>query len=674
VETPAAEGTTLLTNQAPAAEGVETIDAELGMKFRTSTPGQITAIRFYKMPAENPSHTGKIWNLAGTQLAWVTFQNETGSGWQEQPLPTPLSIYPGTTYIVSVNDSNHRFPYTRYGLSSQIVNGPLSSVADGSNGVYQAVHVFPNLAYLSTNYFRDVRFKAAATTSAPVITFFAADPAAITAGQSSVLSWQVTGATTLSIDNGVGVVTGTDRVTVSPVQTSTYTLTAANSADSATKSVTVVVQAPPNQVPAGSLDGVTPDGVVFGSAWDPDNMGVPVTVSLYFDRNAGSAGASAIPVTAAENRTGVGNHAFSYLVPAQLRDGLAHQVWAWGIDLADTTGAPNAQLANSPKAFTLPDAVKPVVSVTAPAGGATVAGVVNIVAAASDNIGVAGVRFQLDGANLGTEDTVPPYAYTLDTTTLVNGSHVISAVARDAAGNTAGASVTVTVNNVAVPLPSTAALAAAWSFDDADMTSTAALDRSGNGYDAVRYGATSIPGRIGQALLFIGTNSFLDAGAAPGAELNQDLTIAAWVRTTNNTRWEAVLAKYGLSGMESGYMLRVQPNGRVNLRIGGTLLSNPYDSSLRAIPDAGSKAVNDGLWHHVAVVVRLGQDVTFYCDGALSSVVPAKVKAGNSGASLLVGKSPWYDYGYGFTGSLDEVRIYRAALSAADVAALARIP
>src|SRR5205823_5352431 len=73
---------------------------------------------------------------------------------------------------------------------------------------------------------------------------------------------------------------------------------------------------------------------------------------------------------------------------------------------------------------------------------------------ASDNVGVAGVQFKLDGANLGTEDTAAPYSRTWDTTTAANGStHTLTAVARDAAGNTAtSASVTVTVSN-APPAP-----------------------------------------------------------------------------------------------------------------------------------------------------------------------------------------------------------------------------
>jgi hypothetical protein len=88
------------------------------------------------------------------------------------------------------------------------------------------------------------------------------------------------------------------------------------------------------------------------------------------------------------------------------------------------------------------------VSITSPSNGDTVSGTTTVTATASDNVGVVGVQFKLDGANLGAEVTTAPYSISWDTTTASNGSHTLTAVARDAAGNTAAsAGVTVTVSN-----------------------------------------------------------------------------------------------------------------------------------------------------------------------------------------------------------------------------------
>lgn len=88
------------------------------------------------------------------------------------------------------------------------------------------------------------------------------------------------------------------------------------------------------------------------------------------------------------------------------------------------------------------------ISLTAPASGATVSGKATV-SATSDIIDIAGVQFMLDGANLGTEDTTSPYSITWDTTQTTNGSHTLTAVARDAAGNlSTSTSRTVYVSNV----------------------------------------------------------------------------------------------------------------------------------------------------------------------------------------------------------------------------------
>ena len=99
-----------------------------------------------------------------------------------------------------------------------------------------------------------------------------------------------------------------------------------------------------------------------------------------------------------------------------------------------------------------PDGTPPTVAITSPANNATVSGSVTVTASASDNIGVAGVRFHVDGTPVGAEDVSPPYTAAISTVSLSNGSHTLSAVARDAAGNSATSTpVLVTVDNAPPP-------------------------------------------------------------------------------------------------------------------------------------------------------------------------------------------------------------------------------
>ena len=63
------------------------------------------------------------------------------------------------------------------------------------------------------------------TTGTPAIISFTAAPGTISAGQSSTLRWTVMGATTLSIDQGIGSVLGETLQVVTPNQSTTYRLT-----------------------------------------------------------------------------------------------------------------------------------------------------------------------------------------------------------------------------------------------------------------------------------------------------------------------------------------------------------------------------------------------------------------------------------------------------------------
>jgi Domain of unknown function (DUF1929)/Bacterial Ig domain/Glyoxal oxidase N-terminus/Fibronectin type III domain len=95
-----------------------------------------------------------------------------------------------------------------------------------------------------------------------------------------------------------------------------------------------------------------------------------------------------------------------------------------------------------------PDVTPPTVAIASPANGSTVSGFVSVTANASDNVGVAGVQFKADGTNIGAEVTTPPYIISWDTSALTPGTaHTLSAMARDAAGNTATSSVNVTVQS-----------------------------------------------------------------------------------------------------------------------------------------------------------------------------------------------------------------------------------
>jgi hypothetical protein len=134
----------------------------------------------------------------------------------------------------------------------------------------------------------------------------------------------------------------------------------------------------------------------------------------------------------------------------------------------------------------------PTVAIAAPASGATVSGSVGITAEASDNVGVSSVALAVDGHTLATP-TSAPYSTSWSTTTVANGTHTITATAKDAAGNTASSSAIVSVSNSTIdtkpPTVPSGLSAAALSASQTALSWSPATDNVGvTAYDIYRGG------------------------------------------------------------------------------------------------------------------------------------------------------------------------------------------
>src|SRR5262249_26287338 len=201
-------GQSLFTTQTPAnGDAADGVPYEIGMKFLVARAGQITAIRYWKAPSDAGTHVGHIWSATGSLLATVTFSGETASGWQQQALTAPLAVNANTTYTVSVNIITN-YVSTVSGLTNSIVNGDISSVADGANGTYGSPNAFPTNSYQNSNYFRDIVF-VAGQVGAPAK--LALTPASASTQPNSAVTYSAT----IQDANGNTVTNATNAVTFS---------------------------------------------------------------------------------------------------------------------------------------------------------------------------------------------------------------------------------------------------------------------------------------------------------------------------------------------------------------------------------------------------------------------------------------------------------------------------
>lgn len=137
---------------------------EVGVRFRTSVPGQLSAIRFYKGGAQNAGpHAVSLWGPDGTLLGTATTAGESARGWQNVALPTPVPLQVDTTYTASYFAGSGYYSLTSaYFNSGAHTSGPLTALANSGagNGVYRyaATSGYPTGSYNGGNYWVDVVF------------------------------------------------------------------------------------------------------------------------------------------------------------------------------------------------------------------------------------------------------------------------------------------------------------------------------------------------------------------------------------------------------------------------------------------------------------------------------------------------------------------------------------
>jgi hypothetical protein len=299
----------------------------------------------------------------------------------------------------------------------------------------------------------------------------------------------------------------------------------------------------------------------------------------------------------------------------------------------------------------VPDTTPPGVTITSPADQSTASGSVTITATATDDTGVVGVQFQVDGAALGAEKLTSPYTATWNSTGVANGLHTLTAVARDAAGNRSQTSVTVDVLNVVAPPPLSPGPVAAYNFDEGSGTQV--LDLSGSGNDGtIQRAVWTAAGHSGSALSF-GSNTWVTIADAASLDLTNGMTLEAWVRSTSNNNARTIIYKerntgfsYALFGSDSS------SHPTASVRTNANFSAN------------GPSPIPTKVWTHLAATYT-GTRVRLFVDGVeVDNTLVGSPITTSAGVLRLGGNSIRGEY---FRGLIDDVRIYNRALTQAEI-------
>ena len=204
-------------------------------------------------------------------------------------------------------------------------------------------------------------------------------------------------------------------------------------------------------------------------------------------------------------------------------------------------------------------------------------------------------------------------------------------------------------------------LAAHWSFDDADAK--LAKDVTGRGNDGKVQGCAAAEGKVGRALQF-SKGKFVELGKPTALPIaNKPLTIMAWVKSDAENG--VVVAR---GGAFCGFSLYIKD------RVGKFGIHREQEEP--AYIAAGRQEIV-GSWVHLAGVIKEDR-IELYVNGELAAMTETKgFIPGNCGQGMEIGfdtaNSP-AEITDSFEGIIDEVKVYHAALSQADIAQECTLP
>lgn len=215
-----------------------------------------------------------------------------------------------------------------------------------------------------------------------------------------------------------------------------------------------------------------------------------------------------------------------------------------------------------------------------------------------------------------------------------------------------------------------------WTMDGSTIGSTV-QDSSGqgnNGYIGSGGPATStmkIIGKLGQALLFNGSTSFVDiSNSSSVADNLQNFSASAWFKIPRSFTGDVVIISKFDSGAllnGTGWALCVSGTASAdcNLQTGnhvGALIQSPGNAYYFGYSTA---SVADNKWHHAVMVVTNGNTSTLYLDSQVQPFSSSGTLGSYSNSSnIRIGN----DYNSQlFPGLIDDARVYNRALTAAEV-------
>lgn len=165
----------------------------------------------------------------------------------------------------------------------------------------------------------------------------------------------------------------------------------------------------------------------------------------------------------------------------------------------------------------------------------------------------------------------------------------------------------------------------------------------------------------GSALNFDGSNDLVDCGTDSSLNIQDELTIEAWIKGgASQTTYARIVDKYNFFQHQGFNLVRFpRPN---------SVMLDFYATDDTKHTHGGAKHIFDEKWHYVAATFD-GNDVKIYVDGILenSIALPDQKTIQLCSYPLMIGNG--FDGGtwFPFAGSIDEVRLWNIAIDSVTI-------
>ncbi len=271
--------------------------------------------------------------------------------------------------------------------------------------------------------------------------------------------------------------------------------------------------------------------------------------------------------------------------------------------------------------------------------------------------GATSLSLYIDGVLIATDSSLTV------TNTLTNSDPIYFGVDADAASN----DFTGSLDNIKIYTTARTPAQIAWEYNRGapigwwkldENTGTIANDSMGNSTaGTLTNSPTWATGKFNQAISFTGTNQHVLIADDPDFDFadDEDLTLTTWFKHSAASAQEIIMSKYN----EAGYKIIMESDGDITCALDYDSTWSPTDSATSTLA-----TYDDGNWHHITCVKTGATSLNLYIDGVLITT-DSSITATNT----LTNTDPIYlgidadGTTLDFTGSLDDVRIYRYPLT-----------